>query len=227
MPETNYLSEIEREDGTILTIKDAEARAAIDGMDPTLQQILQGVNDIKSSIGDVGEIVEEVLVGPPTLIEKTITANGTYAAEDDGADGYSSVTVDVSSGGTDVFLFEFTIETDVETGESIGVGDFEHLFQELHDAISQNRPIVRRSNMPESFDQGYINNQNIYYSGIEDLMNMAEISPEGLPIEDSCGFSGSYGYGDAETGDADGRLVSVSMYRNKQGYYEVTVDHTW
>ena len=155
MPETNYLSEIEREDGTILTIKDAEARAAIDGMDPTLQQILQGVNDIKSSIGDVGEIVEEVLVGPPTLIEKTITANGTYAAEDDGADGYSSVTVDVSSGGTDVFLFEFTIETDVETGESIGVGDFEHLFQELHDAISQNRPIVIRSNMPESFDQGY------------------------------------------------------------------------
>ena len=110
--------------------------------------------------------------------------------------------------------------------EAFGKEPF-NLAQELHDAISQNRPIVIRSNMPESFDQGYINNQNIYYSGIEDLMNMAEISPEGLPIEDSCGFSGSYGYGDAETGDADGRLVSVSMYRNKQGYYEVTVDHTW
>ena len=95
----NYLSEIEREDGTVLTIKDAEARAALDGMDPTLQQILQGVNDIKSSIGDVGEIVEEVLVGPPTLIEKTITENGTYDASDDEADGYSSVTVDVSGGG--------------------------------------------------------------------------------------------------------------------------------
>ena len=94
----NYLSEIEREDGTVLTIKDAEARAALDGMDPTLQQILQGVNDIKSSIGDVGEIVEEVLVGPPTLIEKTITENGTYDASDDEADGYSSVTVDVSGG---------------------------------------------------------------------------------------------------------------------------------
>ena len=97
MSDPNYLSEIEREDGTILTIKDAEARAAIDGMDPTLQQILQGVNDIKSSIGDVGEIIEEVLVGPPTLIEKTITENGTYAAEDDDADGYSSVTVDVAN----------------------------------------------------------------------------------------------------------------------------------
>ena len=93
----NYLSEIEREDGTVLTIKDAEARAALDGMDPTLQQILQGVNDIKSSIGDVGEIVEEVLVGPPTLIEKSITENGTYNASDDEADGYSSVTVEVAN----------------------------------------------------------------------------------------------------------------------------------
>ena len=67
------------------------------GMNPTLQQILQGVNDIKGSIGDVGEIVEEVLVGPPTLIEKTITENRTYAAEDDDADGYSSVTANVAN----------------------------------------------------------------------------------------------------------------------------------
>lgn len=33
--------------------------------------------------------------GSATLIEKTIAANGTYAAEDDGADGYSEVTVNV------------------------------------------------------------------------------------------------------------------------------------
>lgn len=31
----------------------------------------------------------------PTLITKTITENGTYSAEDDSADGYSEVTVDV------------------------------------------------------------------------------------------------------------------------------------
>ena len=35
----------------------------------------------------------------PTLISKTITANGTYSAEDDGADGYDEVTVNVSGGG--------------------------------------------------------------------------------------------------------------------------------
>lgn len=34
----------------------------------------------------------------PTLITKQITANGTYAAEDDNADGYSEVTVNVKSG---------------------------------------------------------------------------------------------------------------------------------
>ena len=35
----------------------------------------------------------------PTLISKTITENGTYSAEDDGADGYDEVTVNVSGGG--------------------------------------------------------------------------------------------------------------------------------
>jgi len=35
-----------------------------------------------------------------TLITKTITVNGTYSAEDDNADGYSEVVVNVSSGGS-------------------------------------------------------------------------------------------------------------------------------
>lgn len=34
----------------------------------------------------------------PTLITKTITENGTYSAEDDNADGYSEVTVEVPTG---------------------------------------------------------------------------------------------------------------------------------
>jgi hypothetical protein len=37
--------------------------------------------------------------GEAVLIRKTITANGTFAAADDNADGYSSVTVDVPSSG--------------------------------------------------------------------------------------------------------------------------------
>jgi hypothetical protein len=39
------------------------------------------------------------LISPaPELISKTITTNGTYSAADDNADGYSEVTVNVSSG---------------------------------------------------------------------------------------------------------------------------------
>lgn len=42
--------------------------------------------------------------GSATLITKTITANGTYSASDDDADGYSSVTVNVSGGGASNFV---------------------------------------------------------------------------------------------------------------------------
>lgn len=41
----------------------------------------------------------EFVDGPLNLIAKSITANGTYNASSDNADGYSSVTVNVSSGG--------------------------------------------------------------------------------------------------------------------------------
>ena len=43
-----------------------------------------------------------VPTGSATLITKNITANGTYTASSDNADGYSSVTVNVSGGGTSV-----------------------------------------------------------------------------------------------------------------------------
>ena len=42
--------------------------------------------------------VEKQVSSSATLIEKTITANGTYNASSDSADGYSSVTVNVPSG---------------------------------------------------------------------------------------------------------------------------------
>jgi len=52
----------------------------------------------------------------PMLIEKTITENGTYNASDDGADGYSSVTVEVPSSGGETFNFSVTLNIEM-TGE--------------------------------------------------------------------------------------------------------------
>lgn len=52
-----------------------------------------------------------------TLVSKTITANGTYDPANDSADGYSSVTVNVQSGGSatqHVIHFEFTDNTNTD-----------------------------------------------------------------------------------------------------------------
>ena len=48
MPGTpTYVTEIEREEGQVLTIKDAEAR--------------QAISDIEQTIGDINSVLEEVL----------------------------------------------------------------------------------------------------------------------------------------------------------------------
>jgi hypothetical protein len=81
MPDPNYVSEIEREDGTILTIRDAEARASINGMNPVLQQILAGVNDIKSGIGDTKSIIDAILAGElPTTGVRFLDYDGSVVA---------------------------------------------------------------------------------------------------------------------------------------------------
>lgn len=53
----------------------------------------------KQSAGSWRIKVEKQVPVTTTLVTKTITANGTYNASDDSADGYSSVTVSVPSGG--------------------------------------------------------------------------------------------------------------------------------
>lgn len=52
--------------------------------------------------------------GSATLIEKSITENGTYNASADNADGYSSVTVDVAGGGGETFEVEFSADPETE-----------------------------------------------------------------------------------------------------------------
>ena len=75
---------------------------------------LLGVNNLWHDAGDTeAEYRSSGTVTPvpvvPTLISKTITDNGTYYAEDDDADGYSSVTVSVSGGNPFVPTFTETL----------------------------------------------------------------------------------------------------------------------
>lgn len=48
----------------------------------------------------------------PTLVTKSITANGTYNASSDNADGYSSVTVNVQASGTNVIHVQYIASAD-------------------------------------------------------------------------------------------------------------------
>lgn len=52
----------------------------------------------------------EFVDGPLNLISKSVTANGTYNASSDNADGYSSVTVNVPSGSSDPDIPTFTTD---------------------------------------------------------------------------------------------------------------------
>ena len=67
-------------------------------LDPLAMSSYLGVNNIYCDTGDTSVDYRSsgtVTTVVPTLITKTITDNGTYAAEDDNADGYSEVTVNV------------------------------------------------------------------------------------------------------------------------------------
>lgn len=58
--------------------------------------------------------------GSATLIEKSITANGTYNASDDSADGYSKVTVNVSGTSKNTQVVQGTTRTNASTLTAIG-----------------------------------------------------------------------------------------------------------
>ena len=53
----------------------------------------------------------------PTLIAKNITANGTYNASSDNADGYSSVNVNVPTGSTNSRCFKMEVSADLKDNQ--------------------------------------------------------------------------------------------------------------
>ena len=105
----NAYTKLQGKGATIPTKKNIENLAnTIDsisgggGITPSGTLLIQtnGKYDVTSyAEADVQVEVPSTPVEPPVLTIKNITENGTYNAEDDGADGYASVTVNVSGGG--------------------------------------------------------------------------------------------------------------------------------
>ena len=92
------------------------------------------ISDIPNATGTTGAITGTV----PSYGTKTIFQNGTYSASSDGYDGFSSVTVNVSGGGTPsqtqhTIYFEFSDSTDA-TITAYWDGTF------ISDAITATRP---------------------------------------------------------------------------------------
>ena len=95
----------------------------------TASELASGNKEITSNgtgIDVVGYSTVSVAVPAPspTLITKSITANGTYNASSDNADGYSSVTVNVSGGGGSSYSLvtsaEFTVNTSSTSWATVG-----------------------------------------------------------------------------------------------------------
>lgn len=73
--------------------------------------------------GHGGTIREITATNVTTLVEKTITENGTYNPSDDDADGYSSVTVNVDSGFTADEIAEYGISGDIG-GNAVSIRNY-------------------------------------------------------------------------------------------------------
>ena len=78
---------------------------------------------VYNTVGNLDAALDSLIM---SLEPKTITANGTYDPADDGVDGYSEVTVNVSSGGssgTDVIFYDY----DGSVVASYSAADFANL----------------------------------------------------------------------------------------------------
>ena len=127
MANNPYVNKVQKADGTtILDISDTTAVASdvatgkyfylatgqkVQGTSTSGGYITQDAN---------GYIVLSPTSGLPTLITKSITQNGTYAASSDSATGYSSVTVNVQSSGGSMNATH-NCDTDANTHQTLTV----------------------------------------------------------------------------------------------------------
>ena len=155
MPNT-YVNKVQKADGTtIMDITDTTATAS-DVASGKYFYLANGTKTQGTSTGGGGSVSQDangyIVLSPtgttPTLITKSITQNGTYNASSDSADGYSSVTVNVSGGGS----------MNTSTNFAISNNDYTLTFSNIQSA--PNAFILLYDNDPNNYGL-WINNHSV------------------------------------------------------------------
>lgn len=178
--------------------------------------------------------IERQTTSSATLITKTISANGTYSAEDDDADGYSSVTVNVPSGGASSWtkVAETSYQVSTTSTSSADVATWATGHRELWNS---DKMVYVRIRDTEGAKGGYFFgtdnlfwNSNAISSGASSSTVSGRVCIKNLPANEGLSFyaSASFtGYGVfADTIYADGRIRIRKRYNSS---YSLTIDGTY
>lgn len=149
----------------------------------------------------------EITVNVPssaTLGTKSITANGTYTASDDSLDGYSSVTVNVSGGGADVYfgsegaMYTVNLESDATTQKVplVGCEYLESIYAPNATTTAQNAGGYNCTNLKTvhfpkctTFPAYFIRQQGSIYCNLETVT----IGSVGYPVTNLTNANWRYG----------------------------------
>lgn len=172
--------------------------------------------------------------GSATLITKTITANGTYSASDDSADGYSEVTVNVPSSAasswTKVAETSYQVNTTSTSGTTIGVwatGHSEIITSEQIIYIRIRDTAGKRAGYFYGTDNFFIVNPALTTSATTCARSVTRVTSSGIYSNSTYGSTTGYGVY-ADTLDADGGVRIRSRYNSSSsltinGTYKVEV----
>lgn len=141
----------------------------------------------------------------PTLIPKTITQNGTYAAADDNADGYSAVTVNVQRDNTNFVIKE---KDNILKYNKVYLNDVWAAYGYSYETPSNVEHIENGDFLTGSGSIWRMNNGVIQPNGMDNKRGMAFTQPITLTTETTlnirCGYNSSSTY----------RSFWVSLFEN-------------
>lgn len=163
--------------------------------------------------------------GPSTLIDKTITANGTYSAEDDDADGYSSVTVNVPSSAasswTKVAETSYQVSTTSTSASTVATWATGH-----SEIWTTEKILYVRIRDTAGKRAGYFYGSDNFFTGV--FLGTSNSGVRFSIYYDNSGAygkSGTSGYGVyADTVYSDGRLRISQRYHSRNS---LTIDGTY